>query len=371
MNFIKKYGVLSVIVILILVSGFLIWKKLNPKKLPPYLVEAVGRVDGDLINLNTKYPGRVIKITVDTGDKVKKGEVVAVLDSKELKDKLKALSDEINAKKAQLKYAVAKIKHGISEAKAALNIAEEKVKAVNADISALKKVIAQDKKDEKRLAYLAKKNLTQRHSYEMAVLKTKTDEDKLKALNAKKEALINAYEIAKNRYETALASKHQITALRKEISALNAKKEALSGVISDLTIKSPINGFVDTKVANLGEVLGAGMPVALLIDPKSYYVKIYVDEITDGKIKVGQKAEIFLDSFPNKPIPAVVSKIAKRAEFTPKEVATRSDRITRVYEVRLKPLKPNPYLKLGLSATGVILIGNGSLPKSLNQLPPL
>jgi HlyD family secretion protein len=205
----------------------------------------------------------------------------------------------------------------------------------------------------------------------MARLKTNTDEDKLKALFAKKSALKRAYNIAMAKYETALGAKAQIKALKNAIAALNAKKSALEVVISDLSIKSPINGFVDTKVANVGEVLGAGMPVAMLIDPKSYYVKIYVNEITNGKIKVGDKAEIFLDSFPNKPIPAVVSKIAKKAEFTPKEVATRSDRITRVYEVRLKPLEENPYLKLGLPATGVILIGNGRLPSSLNQLPPM
>ena len=113
------------------------------------------------------------------------------------------------------------------------------------------------------------------------------------------------------------------------------------------------------------------MPIVTLINPKSLYLKIYVNTIYTGKIKLGDKAEIFLDAYPNRPIQAIVSKIAKKAEFTPKEVAVRADRITRVYEVRLKPISPNPLLKLGLPATGVILIGNGSLPKSLNELPEL
>ena len=113
------------------------------------------------------------------------------------------------------------------------------------------------------------------------------------------------------------------------------------------------------------------MPIVSIIDPNSFYLSVFIDEINNGKIKLGDRAVIFLDAYPNKPISAVVSKIAKKAEFTPKDVAVRSDRITRVYEVRLKPIKPCKYFKLGLPATGVILISNGKLPKSLNEIPEL
>ena len=155
------------------------------------------------------------------------------------------------------------------------------------------------------------------------------------------------------------------------INALKQKRDEIKVVLSELDIKSPINGYVDTKIANIGEVLGAGMPIATLINPNNLYLKIYVNTIYTGKIKLGDKAEIFLDAYPNKPIKAIVNKIAKKAEFTPKEVDVRADRITRVYAIRLKPIKPDPLLKLGLPATGIVLIGNGSLPKSLNELPEL
>jgi HlyD family secretion protein len=364
----KKF-IFALIGILVLVSAVLIYKKLNPKKLPPYLVEAVGRIDGDLIALNTKYPGRVIKMNVDTGDRVKKEEVVAKLNSKEFEDKLKAIENEIKAKENELKFTTSKILNTIKKAELNVKAKEAEIKALDAQIDALKKVISQDKKDELRIAKLVKKNLAKEHELELAKLKTKTDTDKLKGLLAKKEALLLALDVAKKDLNIATAAKANIKALKNAINALNAKKAEIQTVISELTLKSPINGYVDTKVANVGEVLGAGGVVALLIDPKSFYLKVYVDELTNGKIKLGDKAEIFLDSFPNRPIPAVVSKIAKRAEFTPKEVAVRSDRITRVYEVHLKPLKPSPYLKLGLPAIGVILIGNGTLPKSLNEIP--
>ncbi|WP_457560764.1 HlyD family secretion protein [Caminibacter sp.] len=367
----KKYGIFAVIGVLIIVSAYFIYKKLNPKTIPPYLVAGVGRIDGDLIALNTKYPGRVKVLRVDMGDSVKKGELLAVISSKETEDKLKALNQEIKAKEYELNFTTSKIENTIKKAKLNIKAKEAEIKGVEAEINAIKKVIAQDRKDEIRIARLVKKNLAKEHELELAKLKTKTDTDKLKGLLAKKEALNVALEAAKKDLNIALASKNNIDALKKGIDALKAKKAAVEAVLEEMKLHSPINGYVDSKVANVGEVVGAGMPVVLLINPSSFYLKMYVNEIDNGKIKIGDKAEIFLDAFPNKGVPAVVSKIAKKAEFTPKEVEVRSDRITRVYEVRLKPLKPCKYFKLGLPAIGVIKIGNGKLPESLNELPPL
>jgi HlyD family secretion protein len=367
----SKKIVPAIILILVAISGYLIYKKLNPKKVPPYLIEAVGKIDGDLININTKYPGRVLVLNVDTGDEVAKDQTLAVLDSKEYRDKLEALKYEIKAKENEFNYTKEKINNLIKKAKLAINAKQKELNALLPQINSLKAVIAQDEKDEKRIYSLVDRHLAKPHELEMAKLKTKTDINKLKALLEKKKALSIAVEISKKDLNTALASKANITAMQNSINALKAKEAELKTVINDLTIKSPVNGYVDSKIANVGEVLGAGMPVVSVIDPESFYLSVFIDEINNGKVKVGDKAEIFLDSFPNKPIPAVVSKIAKKAEFTPKDVAVRSDRITRVYEVRLKPLKPCKYLKLGLPATGVILIGNGSLPGSLNELPEL
>ena len=367
-----KKNILGILILgLLLISGYLIFQKLNIKKVPPYLVEAVGVVDGDLINLNTKYPGRVIKLNIDTGDKVKKDEIIAKLDDKEYLKKLDALNFEIKAKNNELNFTSVKILKSIEIAKDAYLAKTYEIKGINSEINALKAVIVQDKRDEKRIASLVKRNMEKHHSLELARLKTKTDTDKLNSLFAKKEALKKEIEIFKKKYEIAVSSKDNIKALKNALNALKQKRDEIKVVLNDLSIKSPINGFVDTKIANIGEVLGAGMPIATLINPNNLYLKVYVNTIYTGKIHLGDKAEIFIDAYPNKPIKAIVNKIAKKAEFTPKEVAVKADRITRVYEIRLKPLIPNPLLKLGLPATGVVLIGNGSLPKSLNELPEL
>lgn len=125
------------------------------------------------------------------------------------------------------------------------------------------------------------------------------------------------------------------------------------------------------KIANKGEVLGAGMVIATLIDPQSLYLKVFVDTMENGKIKIGDSAVIFLDAQPDKAIKAKVVSIAANAEFTPKDVAVRSDRIQRVYAVHLKPLEVDPLLKLGIAAIGVISTDGKNLPESLHEIPSI
>ncbi|WP_024787525.1 HlyD family secretion protein [Lebetimonas sp. JH369] len=321
----KKNIVGIILIILVAIGGVLIYKALNAKKMPPGLVAGVGNFDGDLININTKYPGRIVKINIDDGSDIKKGSVIAVLDSDEYKDKLKAIEAEIKAKKNELNFTAAKIKNGIKQAELAYGVKKDELNSLKKNIEILTAVIAQDK---------------------------------------------NFNKSSKENLDTAIASKENIKALKNAILALKAKRDEIQSVINELTIKSPINGHIVDKVANIGEVLGAGMSVATAINPQKLYLKMYVDEINNGKIKIGERAVIFLDAYPNKPIKARVIKIAQRAEFTPKEVEVREDRIQRVYEVDIKPVNPNPLIKFGLPGIGVISIG-GRLPKNLDELPKL
>ncbi|RMD46304.1 MAG: HlyD family efflux transporter periplasmic adaptor subunit [Aquificota bacterium] len=385
MNIIKKYWVGFVALFLVVLATFFIYKKLNPKELPPNLVMGTGRIDGDLININTKYPGRIKKLYVDEGDKIKKGQLIAEIKSDEYEAKLKAIEEtinakqkEISAKEIELKILQESLPENVKKAKQALKASEAVLSELKENINALEKVIAQDKRDYKRFKKLSKKDLFPKEKLEKIKLKLDTDLDKLKALKQKEKQIIAKINSAKSTLNQAKATLQKIKALEKGIEALktstkalNAQKEEVKIILSELKIKSPIDGYVVDKVANEGEVIGAGMTVVTAIDPKELYLKMYVDTIQNGKTKIGDKAVIFLDAYPDKPIPATVVKIAKKAEFTPKEVAVREDRIQRVYAVHLKPDKPNPLLKLGIPAIGVITLDGKGLPKSLEELPKL
>lgn len=381
----KRYWIGFLALGLILLSIYFIYQKLHPKKLPSYLVAGSGHIDGDLINLNTKYPGRVEKITIDDGDRIKKGMLIAKLKSKESEAKKEQIQKAIDAQKKllqakniELNITKSTLFQKLQKAKYALNSAKDSLKAFEKNIDIQKDAVDQAKRDFERFQNLYKRKLIEKRKLELAKLKFKAEHDKILAMKEKEKSLKEAVKVAKSNLEDAKtiqkkvdALKETIAALKFKIESLNKSKKEVEAVLNEMSICSPIDGFVVEKVANTGEVLGAGMSIATLINPKSLYLKIFVDTIKNGKIKIGDRAVIFLDSFPNQPIEAKVVRIAQKAEFTPKEVSVRSDRIQRVYAVHIKPLNPNPLLKLGLPAIGIISTNDKNLPKSLNEIPSL
>ena len=385
MQIVKKYSVGFVLIALVLAASVLIYIKLHPKKLPPNLIEATGRIDGDLTNINAKYPGRVVQMNVDDGMAVHKGMLIAKLDDTEmraqekaLKKQIEAKQKELEAKKIELAITKKRLRESLNKAASAVKTAKLTVNEAQKQLASQKALVKQDRRDLKRAEDLYKKKLLQKEALEKAQLKFKVDSHTLEALDEKLQQAREALSIAKSDYEEAKAIQKKadalakgIEALQKGIEALQASKERIEAMREQMTLRSPFDGYVVEKVANEGEVVGAGMSVATLIAPSSLYLKVFVDTLQNGKVKLHDKAVIFLDAAPNTPIEAEVSKIAQNAEFTPKEVSVRSDRIQRVFAVYLKPLHPDPLLKLGLPAIGVISIDGKGLPHSLDDIPVL
>ncbi len=385
MQIIKKYWIGMIAIVLIVTAGVLIYRTLHPKELPANLIEGTGRIDGDLINLNTKYPGRLKSIKVDDGIAVHKGMIVALLSSKEQEAKRAQIEAQIEAEKKvldarRIKAEIAKetIPLRIEKAQAQLTTAQARFDALQKNIRLQEDVVAQARRDHQRSRFLFKSKSIDAHSFELSRLKVTTEEDRLAALKAQAEEANAAIQAAQTALKEAKASQKELMSIQAEIAgladkikALEASKAEVEAMISEMTLRSPVDGYTVEKIANEGEVVGAGMPVATLIDPHSLYLKIFVDTLENGKIKLGDKAVIFLDAYPDRPIEAKVVSIAQQAEFTPKEVSVRSDRIQRVYAVHLKPLKVDPLLKLGIPAIGVISIDGKGLPHSLNEIPAL
>jgi len=385
MQVVKKYWLAIVIAVLLVMAGGMIYIKLHPKELPSNLVEGTGRMDGDLINLNVKYPGRLEKILVDDGVLVTKGMVVGVLKSKEFEAQYAALSAQIQAQQKQLKAKQIEAKMAdttipllLEKAKEQITSAKASQKSLEKNILIQKDVLAQAKRDFKRAQKLHKTKSINQEKFELAELKLNTETNKLKALKEQLKQAQSAVRLANIGLNDATASqqkllsiKANIEALKDSIIALEASKAQIKAMIDEMTLHSSVDGITVEKIANEGEVIGAGMPIATLLDPHSLYLKIFIDTIQNGKVKLGDKAVIFLDAYPEHPIEAKVVRIAQKAEFTPKEVSVRSDRIQRVFAVHLKPLKVDPLLKLGIPAIGVVSLDGKGLPSSLNEIPVL
>ena len=385
MQIVKKYWMGIVLAVLVGIASVMIWKTLHPKTLPENLVQGTGRMDGDLINLNTKYPGRLETITVEDGTVVKKDMVIAILKSAEqqaqktqIEAQIRAQKEVFEAKKVELEIAKKTIPLGLEKAKDQLTANQSQFKELLKNIEVQKRVYEQAKRDFDRSKTLYRTRAIDPHSHELAQLKMDTEHDRLEALKEKKVQITAMIELSKAGMEEAKVSQKNLQALanmlaslKEGIAALEASKSGVEAMLEEMTLRSPVDGYIVEKIANVGEVIGAGMPVATLIDPHSLYLKIFVDTLQNGKIELGDKAEIFLDADPDRPIAAKVVNIAQQAEFTPKEVSVRSDRIQRVYAVHLKPLKVDTLLKLGIPAIGVISMDGEGLPESLDALPEL
>ena len=120
-------------------------------------------------------------------------------------------------------------------------------------------------------------------------------------------------------------------------------------------MKSPIDGRVLTRTVERGERVEPGTPLFTLVDLDRLYVKIYVPEPSIGKVALGQEARVSVDAYPGRAFPARVSRVSQEAEFTPKNVETREERVKLVFAVEVSLLEnPQGVLKPGMPADAVI-----------------
>ena len=379
----KKYWLGALIALLFGTGAVLIYVRLHPPQLAENLIQGTGRIDGDLINLNAKYAGRISRIDVEEGEQVRRFQTVAVIDSQESRAqhdqvvaRLDAARREFRSREIELEILRRTLPQTLLKADANLALSQRSRDELDRTVSMQKNIVAQSEKDFERMHDLVGKRLVESRQLETAELKLKTDREQLSALLYKRKQLDETISIAQSSRVEALLAQRKIDAMQEANNALSAGIKAMEAtqaqsqaVLDEMELRSPVNGFVVERIAHGGEVVGAGNPVVTLIDPSSLYLKIFVDTLQNGKIKIADRAVIFVDAYPDHPIAAKVVRIEQKAEFTPKEVSVASDRIQRVYAVHLKPLKPDPLLKLGLPAVGVVSLDGKNLPVTLREVP--
>ena len=112
--------------------------------------------------------------------------------------------------------------------------------------------------------------------------------------------------------------------------------ERLQQLVADGVLKAPRKGRVLYRLAEPGEVLGAGGKVVTLLDLSSVTMTFFLPTETVGTLALGASARVLLDALPDVAIPASVSFVAPRAQFTPKQVETRTERDRMVFRVKAR-----------------------------------
>jgi hypothetical protein len=155
------------------------------------------------------------------------------------------------------------------------------------------------------------------------------------------------------------------------IEATVAETERLRADIEDSILKTPRSGRVLYRLAEPGEVLPAGGKILTTVDLDDMYMTVFLSEQEAGKVRIGADARIVLDALPHRAFPARVAFVAPKAQFTPKEVETKTEREKLVFRIKARVLDGNdPILKPGMPGVAYIRVDESAVwPERLEWMP--
>ncbi|WP_440940815.1 HlyD family secretion protein [Immundisolibacter sp.] len=337
--------------------GILAWQALHEDAIPGQ-IEASGRIEGRITLVTPKVNGTVAALPVDEGQAVQAGALLVRLEEPTLLERRRsarartaALERQLQAQRIDYDVAQRELPLKIAQARSALTETRARLAAARADRT-------QADTDAERLAALAARQLTSPQQAETARLRAnvaaKTEQAARAAVTAATDTLALA-QLGDRR----LAALHEgIAGLERQVEQARAQAAEVDTQIGYLDISSPLSGVVLTRSVELGEHVAPGSPLFSLVNLDRLYLKVYVPEPLIGRVALGQSAEVRVDAYPDRAFPATVTKVATSAEFTPKNVETKEERVKLVFAVELS-LTENPggVLKPGMPADGRIDTG--------------
>lgn len=311
--FIKSFPL--VIIAVIIVGAYIAWSKNGDGGPGPGFVSGNGRLEATEINIATKLAGRVIEIKVDEGDFVKAGDVLAVMQT----DVLEAQLNEARA--------------NLSKAKAAEISAQAQVNLKISDMNAKKAALAQRQSEFDQTQRRLKRSTALSGAGVITGQQFDDDETSQQAAKAAVDTADSQVGVAAAAVE---AAKAEVEGSKAAIKAAEATVARIAADINDCKLVAPRDGRVQYRIAQPGEVLGAGGKVLNFVDLSDVFMTFFLPETDAGKLGIGSDARVVLDAFPEIPIPAKITFVASTAQFTPKSVETKSERQKLMFRVKAK-----------------------------------
>ncbi len=348
--------------VLLLLGGLVLAIALAPRVLPwlqpappSGLLFASGRIEGRITTLTPKSSAIVVRLHVDEGQRVRAGELLATLDDPAQRQRVtaaeenrSALVQRLRAADTQLGMTDRQVTLQIEQARAALREAEARRDRARASH-------LQATRDAERAAALVAKELIATQVAEHARLSAELE---AQSVREAEESVVRT----QKQLEQALLGTEQLAAMRADRDALERQRRQAEAqlaeqksLVADFAVLSPIDGRVLTRSVELGERVETGMALFTLVDLDRLYVKTYVPEPSIGKVALGQEARVHVDAYPDRAFAARVSRVSQEAEFTPKNVETREERVKLVFAVEVALAEnPDGVLKPGMPADAVI-----------------
>jgi len=319
----------AAIVLLILTAAITyLFTFIQKPELTPGIVSGNGRLEAVEVDISTKFGGRLASVLVNEGDPVNVNQALVQIDTKELD--------------AQLRRAEAEVRSARHERISAIAVIAQR----NSELSLAKKDLSRSK------------GLYENDSISLEQLQR--DETVVQTAKA-----------------TLAASQAQLSNSEAAIEAAIANTELLKVQIEDSVLKAPIAGRVLYRLAEPGEVLPAGGKVLTVLDLADASMTIFLPTLQAGRLRIGDEARIVLDAIPEYVIPATVSFVSPEAQFTPKEVETRTEREKLMFRVKVRIdqallAKHSAIMKTGVPGVAYVRLGTDVVwPESLQVRLPL
>ncbi len=151
------------------------------------------------------------------------------------------------------------------------------------------------------------------------------------------------------------ATPSQIAMVAAQVDIARASLEALQVQADRFRLRAPLSGLILERPVHVGEVALPGAPLMTLGDLENVTLTVYVPEDQLGKVRVGQSVSVTVDAYPGREFSGRVTFIASEAEFTPKNVQTREERVSMVFAVKVSLPNPDHALKPGMPADAVLV----------------
>jgi HlyD family secretion protein len=390
-----KKTVLIVVVIAVLgAAGMLAYRSLHPEATNKIVVS--GNIELTQVDIAFKTSGRLIERTVNEGDVVQKGMVIARLDREQLLHQRETAEAALSTAEAQLaesesalKWQKETMQADMQLRNADLSAAEsqllqlkngarpQEIQQSQAAVAAAQSQYDQAKKDWDRAQTLYKNDDISTSQYDQFHARFESTEANLKQVKEQAN-LVQAgprsetIESASAQVERARASlkvgqanaietkrrEEDIVARRGDIERAKSQIALIDSQLADTIAVSPINGIVLVKAADVGEVLAPGTSVVTVGDIDHPWLRAYIREQDLGRIKLGDKVKVTTDSSHDKSFDGHIAFISSDAEFTPKQIQTAEERVKLVYRIKIDIDNSRHELKSNMPADAEILTGN-------------
>ena len=351
-----------------------------------------GNIELEQIDVAFKVAGRLTERTVNEGDRVTKGTLLARLDEGQLLSQRQQQEASLRSAKALLAEAETTLELQKRTLTADLEIRKAEVRSADAHLKELRlgarpeevqeaadvvggadAEFQRAKQDYQRAQRLQKNDdipLSQlelsRTRYESGQATLHQAQERLKLVKAgSRPETIEVAEAQVQRSQGALnqgmanelqvrRSEQELAVRRAEIDRAKAQIAIIDAQLKDMEVASPLDGIVLVKSAEVGEILAPGSPVMTVGDIEHPWLRGYVSERDLGRIKIGAPVKVTTDSFPGKVYPGQVSFISSEAEFTPKQIQSKEGRVRLVYRIKITIENSRRELKSNMPADAEI-----------------